>query len=207
MERREGVDSGVYQAYRVEIESTRLPRATRSGAAIVFLLNTAFVALDYLLFPSQFWSMLGIRAICNLVMAAIFLVGAQKWAIESAFVGVFAVGLMLLEVIRGVGGLTGDYTPGLMLLFLGIPVLLPFSATQATGVVTILLALLGSLPLVSGESVALDTYFLHLGFPLAAGVECVLACAVLDRMRLADFQQRLEIERTREVAVYGECAP
>jgi signal transduction histidine kinase len=57
---------------------------------------------------------------------------------------------------------------------------------------------LGALPALSGVAVALDTYLLHLGFPLAAGVESVLACILLDRMGFADYMQRSEIERARD---------
>jgi len=96
------------------------------------------------------------------------------------------------------GGVGGDYTPGLMLLFLGIPVLLPLTAIQASGVVAILLVALALLPVLSSVAVPMNTYLLHLGFPLAAGVESVLACILLDRMRFADYVQRSEIERARD---------
>jgi signal transduction histidine kinase len=158
---------------------------------VVAGLNTAFVLLDHFLFPEDFLWMLAVRIGCNIAMGALYFFAAKKWPLRSAFVGVFAVGAMLLEVIRLAGGAGGNYTPGLMLLFLGIPVLLPFTALQAVVVVAVLMLALSLLPVVSGVGVPLNTYLLHLGFPLAAGVESVLAC-------ILDYMQRSEIERARD---------
>lgn len=188
----------LYRAYRLEVEGKRLSDATKTGAAIVASLNTAFFPLDYLLFPDHVFSMFLGRMACNVGMAMIYWVLAKRYPLQSAVAGVMIVGVMLIGLIGEVGGLRGAYTPGLMLLFLGMPMLLPFSAAQAGGLIACLLMWLGVMPELLGETVGLRGYLVGFGFPLAAGMESVAACAVLDRMRFAEFRQRREIERARD---------
>src|SRR5262249_26320867 len=110
--------------------------------------------------------------------------------------GCIAVGGMLLAVIQAAGGVTGPYSPGLMLLFLGMPVLLPFSAAQAARIAGALLLALAALPLLGGELPAASAYAFHLIFPpAAAAVESVFACAVLDGLRFRNFERRRALER------------
>jgi signal transduction histidine kinase len=188
----------LYRSYRREVEGWRMARSARSGAAIVAALNTGFIPLDWLAFRADFAGMLAARLACNAVMAAVFFGGAERWPLRAAAAGCLAVGGMLLHVIAVAGGPTGEYSPGLMLLFLGMPVLLPFSARQAAGIVALLLAGLAGLPLLAAEAPPLRAYLFHLTFPAAAGVESVLACALLDRLRFVDFQRRRALERLDE---------
>jgi signal transduction histidine kinase len=198
MDRAPEASAELYRSYRREVEGERMARSARSGAAIVAALNTGFIPLDWLAFREQFPWMLAARLACDAVMAAVFLATARRWPLRSAAAGCLAVGGMLLQVIWAAGGVTGEYSPGLMLLFLGMPVLLPFSAPQAAGIVALLLAGLAGLPLVSGEAWELRTYLFHMTFPAAAGVESVFACAILDRLRFVDFQRRRALERLDE---------
>ncbi len=188
----------LYHGYRREVEGERMARSARSGATIVAALNTGFIALDWLAFRSDFAWMLAARLACNAVMAVVALGAAQRWPLRSAVAGCLGVGGMLLQVIASAGGTTGEYSPGLMLLFLGMPVLLPFSARQAAGIVALLLLGLAGLPLVSAENPTLRAYLFHMTFPAAAGVESVFACALLDRLRFVDFQRRRALERLDE---------
>src|SRR3990172_3129439 len=172
----------LYRGYRRELEGERMARSARSGAAIVAALNTGFIPLDWLAFRDELAWMLPARLACNAVMAVVALGAARRWPLRSAVAGCLAVGGMLLQVIAAAGGTTGEYSPGLMLLFLPIPLLLPFSARQAAGIVALLLAGLGSLPLVSAEDPTLRAYLFHMTFPAAACVESVFACALLYRL-------------------------
>ena len=87
--------------------------------------------------------MLWVRVVCDLVMLVIATITAERYPRASCICGVLCAGWMLLEVIWVAGGSGGQYTPGLMLLFLGMPVLLPLTAMQAAGIVAVLVAGLG----------------------------------------------------------------
>jgi signal transduction histidine kinase len=188
----DGESRELYRRYRATVEGERMARSLRTGVAAVAVLSTLYIPLDWWVYPESFGWMLAVRLGCNAVMAAIFLRTAFRWPLESAIVGSLVCGVMLLSVIGAAGGVTSNYTPGLMLLLLGIPVLLPFSARQATVIVTLLLAGLASLPLF-GQPVALDAYLSHLIFPVAAGIESVVACSLLDRLRFNDFRREQDL--------------
>jgi hypothetical protein len=48
----------LYRRYRADVEGDRMVRSTRTGVAIVALLSTLFIPLDWLIFPGQFGLML-----------------------------------------------------------------------------------------------------------------------------------------------------
>jgi len=187
-----------YSQYRAEVESGHLVGSLRTGCAVVAVLSSAFIPLDYVVFRESFIPMLGFRIFCNAVMVAIIFWGAKSQSLNSAVVGCLTTGAMLLMVIAAAGGVTSDYTPGLMLLFLGMPVILPLTALQAGFIVSVLTIGLAILPLLSSAVVDLESYFLHMVFPIAAGVESVSASALLDRLRYGDYLRRREIEQARD---------
>ena len=187
----------LYRAYRVEIEGDRLIRSFQTAALVVMLLSTSFIALDWIAFPEVFLRLLAARVTLNLILAVIIWKFVKSHPVPSALVGCLAIGGGLLAVIESAGGLQGEYYVGLVLLFVGMPVFVPYSAKQAAFLVTVLLAALAGAPFLGG---AIDwrTYLLHLFFPAAAAVECVASCAMLDRARFSDFVRRYELEQARD---------
>ena len=187
----------LYRRYRADVEGDRMVRSTRTGVAVVALLSTLFIPLDLLVFPEQFAWMVTFRVACNAAMGIIYFRTARTRPVASAMTGVMAAGLMLLAVIGAAGGVTSDYLPGLMLLLLGYPVLLPLSIFQATVVALVLVGGLASLP-IFGDVFALETYLTLMIFPVAAGIESVVACSLLDRLRFSDYCRERELEKAHE---------
>ncbi|MCG8592464.1 MAG: ATP-binding protein [Proteobacteria bacterium] len=93
--------------------------------------------------------------------------------------------------------MTSSYAPGLMLLFLGMPVLLPMTAREASVLATVLFVCFASLPLWTGEQFGSEAIAI-LFFNGAAVVECIVSTSVLDSLRFTDFKQRRELERARD---------
>ncbi len=191
-------DLDLYPVYRHHVQSTRMPESLRTGILVVVALNTAFVAFDLWAFKDRFQSMLVARAACVLVLMLIYALVLPRRPLLAAFAGCFATGAMLLWVIYQAGGAVSEYSPGLMLLFVGIPVLIPFSAPQAAWIVSVLFAGYAIQPMISGESIAWRDYIVHVCFPMTAGLECLASTALLDRFRFSDFKQRLELETARD---------
>ncbi len=187
-----------YAAYRAELEATRLPESVRSGILLVIVLSSSFIALDYVAHRDHFWSFLAVRLATNVGLGAIYLFLTRTRPVLSAIVGCYVLGGMLLFVIYATGGVASDYYTGLVLMFSGVPVVVPLSARQSAWVVTTLTAAFAVSPLVLSAEVAWRTYALHIFFPLGSAVVCVASCAVLDRMRFNDFLQRQELERARD---------
>ncbi len=174
-------------------------RNLRVGAWVVFGLNSLFVGLDYWVFPEQFLSLLGVRVVLNAFLLALLLwIRVAPDGHGPTYVGCLVTGFGLVAIIGLAGGMTTHYAPGVTLLFLGMPVLLPLNARQSAEIVGPILAAFAALPLVTGVSVTLGTYAVHLVFPVATAVECVASCIVLDRMRFADYLQRSELEAARD---------
>ena len=105
---------------------------------------------------------------------------------------------MLLAVIFGTGGASSPYYTGLVLLFVGIPVLVPISGGQAAWIVTTLTGVFAGSSLLLGVPNDWNGFLLHLFFLSAAGFESVMSSALLDEIRFRDFVQRRELEQVRD---------
>lgn len=188
----------LYQAYVAELNTARMAAATRAGVLIVIGLNTAFIALDWFAYPDRFLALLATRLLWDAVMGAVYL--ALRWldSLVATMAGLVITGIGMLAVIGIAGGVTGSYWPGMMILFLGIPVMLPLSPRQSGLVVGSLLLGFAGLPLLTAETVTLRTYLIPLFFVGGAAIECVVSSKVLETLRLADFRQRRELEAARD---------
>ncbi len=195
---RRDIDDALYREYREVVSSERMIDAMRSGIVVVVCLNLLFVTLDLWVFPERFYELLAVRIAWTAVMAGMYF---SRWPADGASRAITAchcTGLGLVVVISAAGGLPSGYAPGLMLLFLGLPVLIPMSAGQAAQVVSVSLGALAIEPFVMGADLTFRAYAMNIFFPAAAAIECVASCAVLEGMRIADFMQRREIQTARD---------
>jgi signal transduction histidine kinase len=184
--------------HRRQLEGDLFATNTRVAAFVMFAINSLFVYVDWLEFPDRFFAFLPVRLTLDALLVVIMWRTAKWFPVASAFMTALGGALMLLIVIAGTGGPTSEYCPGLILLFLGAPVIVPLSAVQ-TGLIVgpILAAFLsyGMLRLEPGEgsAFAVRTFFVS-----AAGFVGLLSAAALDRVRFSDFCQRRELERARD---------
>jgi signal transduction histidine kinase len=192
------VSDSAYDAYRREVRLGRLPGAIPSGVAIVVALNTAYLLLDYWAFRSQLLELALVRILINLLIGSLLFVRRYLDPLLITKIGCVVTGIGLIVVISLVGPERGSYSPGLMLLFLGMPVLLPLSASDASRIVGLLLVAFAAAPFVSDASIDWRGYMLYLFFPAASAVECIVSCSILDRLRFRDFLQRNELEQARD---------
>jgi signal transduction histidine kinase len=187
-----------YESYQSELCRTRLIPSLKNAVVFVIGLNTLFAPLDVWTQPEDLGSLLALRAVWNVLLATLYFARERFHPVRVTQLACVITGLALIGLIGTAGGLTGSYWPGIMLLFLGMPVLLPLSATQAAGVVAFLLLVFASLPAVGGETIALASYLAPVFFVAGAALECIASCALLDRMRFADFGRRQEVEKARD---------
>ena len=190
--------AALYRAYTREVAGERMVRNLRAGVFVVSGLNSFFILLDHWVFPAQFWSLLLIRLGINAAMAFLYWQIDRFPALQSPAFGCYFTGFGLVAVIGVAGGVTSTYAPGVTLLFLGMPVLLPLNMRQAATIVGPIFAAFAALPLFTGVDLEWGRYAVHLVFPLATAIECMASCSMLDGMRLAEFIQRRELERARD---------
>src|SRR5215813_10495934 len=119
-----------YLAYRTELHKLRMSQHVRVGAAVGFGINAVFVGLDFVLFEDRFWPFLCVR----LVMAATlvwtyFRESSSRPRLGEALICISLGGGMLTMIYAD--GPSSRYYAGLVLLFCGMGVILPLTATEA----------------------------------------------------------------------------
>src|SRR5690606_10977915 len=117
--------------YRREIEEHRISWYVRTGAFVVFAINTAFIALDYYAYAGHARKCLGTRWALNVAWAVSYARLSRSWPRLAERALCLAAGAMLLVVIYGSAGRTSDYYVGLALLLVGMPVLPPLTPVEA----------------------------------------------------------------------------
>jgi signal transduction histidine kinase len=138
------------------------------------------------------------RMAVNLLLCGIIVRGHTSHPTASMLALALAVGVEILAMVYATHAPTSDYYVGLIILFVGMPVLLPLSAGHAAaicGAITLGFALA---PLVTPAPIPWKEFTIRLVFLLTGCVESVLSCAFLGRVRLQDYAQRREIEKARD---------
>jgi signal transduction histidine kinase len=187
-----------YGEYLDWLSSNRLYPATRSAAWFVVGLNSFFLLLDPWVYPDRFAAFAAIRLSWSASMLCVVAMLGRFDPLLCARAGCVISGLFLIGLSAAGGGVTSPYWPAIMVLFLGMPVLMPLTAANAAGVVAVLTLAFAALPLVTGETVESRSYSVPVFFVLAAAIECVVSASVLDRMRFSDFSSRIEVEKARD---------
>ncbi len=185
-------------AYRKQLNGEQMIRSARTGTLVVIGLNTIFIVLDYWTHADRFGVLLALRLTWDLVMFVIYWALGRFDPMNTARTGLMITGVGMLALIGVAGGLSSDYWPGIMILFLGVPVLLPLSPSQSGSIVGALTLGFAALPLIGGEVPSPRGYLVPVFFAAGAALECVASSALLERLRFAEFLQRREIEKAHD---------
>jgi len=186
-----------YAKYRREVSDHQVVASLRAGILIVIGLHLPFLLLDYSFYRENFGELAIGRASNALSLGVVFALAA-RWPVPAMLIAILNAGLHLIVIIGFAGGVSSLYFPGLILLFLGMPVLLPLTSMQAGLVVGTLFACFAGLPMGGFGEFGTREYFVNLFFPGAAAIECVFSCALLERLRFRDFLRREEIAAARD---------
>ena len=175
-----------------------MARSVRLTMVVILVLNLAFIPLDRYAYSEHADSFLAGRMALSAFLAFVYVRTAFRYPTGSAISSLVVTGGMLLYMVALDGGASSEYSTGLVLLFCGIPVLLPLSPLQVATVVGLIMSSLLSLPLVTGGVDSWRLYFVHAIFPLSGGVVAVGSAAMLERIRFSDFVQRRRLEEARD---------
>jgi signal transduction histidine kinase len=170
----------------------------RMGTLVALLLQTAFILLDWFAYREHFSFFLSVRMTLNVVLALIYLRLSVTHPVAAEIALCLVMGVGMLVLIYGAGATEGGYYAGLILVFVGMGVMLPLTASQAAGICGVLLSAYVAAPLFAEGDVDWATFGLQSVFLAAAATESVASCAFLDRIRLTDFSQRRAIEAARD---------
>lgn len=187
-----------YRAYRSELHELKMPAYARTAAVVVSVVNIFFVWLDHYAFPSQFEIFLAVRSCLQAVVLFVFLRADRVNPLVGKWALCLATGAMLVTVVYGSGGAGTEYYAGLILLFAGIPVLLPMSGIEAAIASGIFLLSYLVSPTFLGDGFDQEKFTIHCLFLLSAAIMSGASSHLLDQMRFRDFRRRKELESARD---------
>ena len=190
-------DSALFAAYRSEFVASQLPGYARLGASVAFVINSAFMTLDYVSFPEHFQVFLSMRLGLNVLFAAMFF-ASDHYPRLAAWSICLSLGVAMLMMIFNTGGGVSPYFAGLMLLFLGMGVVLPLSGWEAAGICGAILLPYLAWPWIDSAAVDWVVVRIYTVFLVSAAAESVASCVYLDHMRFKDFKQRRELQQARD---------
>jgi signal transduction histidine kinase len=191
------VERQLTREFRRELCKHVLPDSLRRFAVLAMVIDVLFAGIDWLEVPQYFTIFLYLRLANVALLAGVYVWAARRYPVQSAHVVVLMTGLMMLALIAGNEGIVSKYTPGLILLFCGISVLIPLSAREVGQMALVLLAGFAALPLVTGPPVSAGQYVLALSFPAGSAFVAVGSAHLLHRLRFDEFVRRREVEQAR----------
>jgi signal transduction histidine kinase len=186
-----------YAAYWQVEGRQRATEQLRPTVFFVLVCQVVFTGLDRWAYPDTFPFFFSMRMAVNALLVWILLRGrfTRPNTCQTA-IGT-AVAAEILAMVYTTGGPTSLYYPGLMLVFMGMPVLMPVSVRTALAVTVTFWTGYAVSPLFVAAPIGAVDFGIALIFLAAAALEGVVSAAILMRARLLDFAQRSAIERAR----------
>jgi signal transduction histidine kinase len=164
----------------------------------VLVCQFVFLGLDYWVFPSHFSFFLSMRIAVNLAVIGVLVRWRHLYPNASQIAVPIAVAVEILMMIYASGDSDSLYFAGLILVLVGIPVLQPISARGSIAVSSICVVGFVLCAAVAQNPVDEQAFTIEMLFILAAGFESVVSCRALGFNRVVAFEQRCEIEETRD---------
>ncbi len=194
----EPVPDDIRAAY-AEADHSQRVRISRIGCVLALVLVPLFWGLDWFVYPERAWELLGVRLLCNALIAVVlgllFLPVADRYVrvlgVAWAVVPAAAIAWMIFIT----EGSMSPYYAGLNLAMIIVCLLMPWTFVE----VAVLCALVVGLYLTAclfhdGEGVEVSTLVNNLYFMLATAVICCLSGFFAARRRFSEFRLRYELD-------------
>lgn len=164
----------------------------------VLICQVAFIGLDRWLFPENFSFFVSMRLTVNLFTLGVLFRWRFRYPNASQIAIPIAVAFEILTMIWASGDSDGVYFAGLILVLVGIPVLQPISVRGSIVVSLICICGFALCAILAPSSIDEQIFSVEMIFLLAAGLESAVSCRALGLNRVVAFEQRREIEATRD---------
>lgn len=164
----------------------------------VLVCQVVFIGLDYWVFPEQFSLFLTMRITVNLAVVGVLIRWRHQYPNASQIAVPIVVAIEILVMIYASGDSDSLYFAGLILVLVGIPVLQPISARSSVAISSFCVGGFLLCAALVPSSIDEKTFAIEVIFILAAGFESVVSCRALGVNRVIEFEQRREIEETRD---------
>jgi len=170
----------------------------RTTAYFVLVLQVVFIFLDRLAFPEEFALFFAMRMVVNALVLGILFRWRFTHPNESQLAIPAAVAAEILVMVYATGGAASNYYVGLIIVFVGMPVLQPIRARDASWLSGVFCAGFAASPFLLEGLVDWKQFGIHMIFVMSGAFESAVSCSVLTRARLNEFSQRKEIERAHD---------
>jgi signal transduction histidine kinase len=170
----------------------------RSTSGYILGLQGVFSVLDAIVFPEHLAAFLTARVSVNVLLVSTLFWLRFEYPRFCQNAIVLAVGGEILLMVYMTGGPTSDYYVGLMLVCVGMPVLLPFRRREAFVITGLFLIGFALSPLIVPGEYDTVRFLTALAFIASGCAESVVSSGLLMKARIADFQQRAELEESRD---------
>ncbi|MDH5566286.1 MAG: ATP-binding protein [Myxococcales bacterium] len=157
-----------------------------------------FITLDRWIFPEHFLEFFFFRVAVNCVVVLVLVRGRFFAPRSCEYCVCAAVGAEVLAMVWVTSPPTSPYYAGLIVLFVGMPVLQPLRAVDALVICGMCCVGFGAATIWRGAAGDERMLWIHGVFLFSGAVESVVSCSVLSRNRLRDYSRRLELERARD---------
>ncbi len=164
----------------------------------VLVCQFVFIALDHWIFPEQFLLFVSMRLAVNIAVVGVLLRWRHQYPNASQIAVPVAVAIEILVMIYASGDSDSLYFAGLILVLVGIPVLQPISVRGSLVVSSICVGGFVLCAALLADSVDEQAFAIEILFILAAGFESAVSCRTLGVSRVVAYEQRSEIESTRD---------
>ena len=164
----------------------------------VLVCQFVFIGLDHWVFPEQFPFFLSMRLAVNLAVIGVLFRWRRQYPNASQIAVPIAVAIEILAMIYASGDSDSLYFAGLILVLVGIPVLQPISVRGSLAVSSICVGGFVLCAAFAPSPVNEQVFVIEIIFILAAGFESAVSCRALGMNRVVAFEQRREIETTRD---------
>ena len=191
------VKQSEYADYREDLRRLRMSQHVRVAAAVALSVNAVFVLLDWFVFPEYFLPFLTLRLAMSVVLVWVLFVASTRRPQLGAWTVCLTLAAGMVTMIF-VDGPTSQYFAGLILLFCGMGVLLPLSASEAAGICGIVFSAFVASALFESVEFSWAEFRTNCFFLGSAAGMSVASCGFLDRLRMKDYVQRRAIEAARD---------
>ena len=187
-----------WREYWQESGRERVTEELRTTCIFVLILQAAFIGLDRWAYPELFAPFFSMRMAVNALLLAVLFRTRFTFPAASQIAVPTAVAAEVLAMVYATGGPHSYYYPGLILVFVGMPVLQPLRGVEALAISGVFCAGYAVTPLFDPSPIQWGQFGISLIFICSGAFESVWSCSALTRARLQEFEQRREIERARD---------
>lgn len=197
------VTDDIRSAY-AEVDHSQRVRISRIGCVLALILVPMFWGLDWFVYPELAWRLLGVRLVCNVMIAVVlgllFLPAAGRYVRVLGIAWAVVPAAAIAWMIYITDGWMSPYYAGMNLAMIIVCLLMPWTFAEVAVLCGLVIALyLAACGFHSGGGSAdLSMLINNLYFMLATATICCMSGFFAARRRFSDFRLQYELDESNK---------